>query len=83
MNGKTAIRCAILALLCVFVYAEEVGQVNLSSIPREGGQVNLSRCRHYFEHVSSFFRIVLTVVLCHAGFAQNCGKSQETGGSHQ
>jgi hypothetical protein len=65
MNGTTAILCAIMALLCVFVYAEEVGQVNLSSIPREGGQVNLSRCRHYFEHVSSFFRIVLTVVLRH------------------
>jgi hypothetical protein len=65
MNGGTAIRCAIMALVCVFVYAEEVGQDNSSSIPREGGQVNSSRCRNYFEHVSSFCHIVLTVVLCH------------------
>jgi hypothetical protein len=45
MKGATALRCAIMALVCACVYSDD-GVGNLSSGVRRGSdQVNFSRCR--------------------------------------
>jgi hypothetical protein len=70
MKGATALRCAIMALVCVCVYSDD-GVGNLSSgVHRGSDQVNFSRCRtimtlclvkcyihmsHKVIHVSSLF----------------------------